>query len=39
MELAQMPVLERIERLEVKREALHEEFNVLARLALEGGAP
>lgn len=39
MELAQMPVLEKIERLEVKREALHEEFNVLTRLALEGGSP
>ena len=39
MELAQMPVLERIERLEVKREALQEEFNVLTRLALEGGSP
>ncbi|MGD9612833.1 MAG: hypothetical protein AB7V22_08000 [Kiritimatiellia bacterium] len=39
MELAQLPVLERIERLEVQREALHEEFNVVTRLALEGGAP
>jgi len=39
MGLAQMPELERIEKLEVKREALQEEFGVLARLALEGGAP
>ena len=39
MELAQLPVLERIERLEVKRETLQEEFDVLTRLALEGGSP
>lgn len=39
MALAQLPVLERIERIEVKRTALHEEFLVLARLALEGGTP
>ena len=39
MELAQMPELERIERLEVKRETLQEEFDVLTRLALEGGSP
>ncbi len=39
MGLAQMPVLERIERLEVKREALQEEYGVWTRLALEGGAP
>ena len=39
MELAQLPVLERIERLEVKRETLQEEFHVLTRLALEGGSP
>ena len=38
-ELAQLPVLERIDRLEIKREALQEEFSVLTRLALEGGAP
>ena len=35
MELVQMPVLEVIERLEVRRETLNEEFNVSARLALE----
>lgn len=39
MALARMPVLERIERIEVKRTALHEEILVLARLALEGGTP
>jgi|GEM_PF-4324218 hypothetical protein len=33
--LAQMPALERIERLEVRREALQEQFNVAVRLALE----
>lgn len=38
-ELARLPVLERIDRLEIKREALQEEFSVLTRLALEGGAP
>lgn len=35
MGLIQMPVLEEIERLEVRRETLSEEFNVSARLALE----
>ena len=35
MELVQMPVLEEIERLEVRRETLNEEFNISARLALE----
>ena len=33
--LAQMPVLERIDKLEVRREALHEQFTIWARLALE----
>lgn len=35
MELARMPSLERIQRLEVRREALEEQFAILARLALE----
>ena len=33
--LAQMPVLERIDKLEVRRETLHEQFTIWARLALE----
>lgn len=33
--LAQMPALERIEKLEIHREALQEQFNVAVRLALE----
>ena len=33
--LAQMPALERIEKLEIRREALQEQFNVAVRLALE----
>ena len=33
--LAQMPVLERITKLEIRRETLHEQFNILAQLALE----
>lgn len=33
--LAQMPVLERVAKLEIRRETLHEQFNVLAQLALE----
>lgn len=33
--LAQMPALERIDKLEIRREALQEQFNVVARMALE----
>ncbi len=33
--LAQMPALERIAKLEVRRETLHEQFNILTQLALE----
>ncbi len=33
--LAQMPVMERIDKLEVRREAMNEQFNILAQLALE----
>lgn len=33
--LAQMPALERIDKLEVRRETLQEQFNVAVRLALE----
>ena len=33
--LAQLPALERFEKLEIRREALQEQFNVAVRLALE----
>ena len=33
--LVQMPPLERIEKLEIRREALQEQFDVAVRLALE----
>ncbi len=33
--LTQMPMLERIETVEVRRETLHEEFTILTQLALE----
>ena len=33
--LAQMPTLERIDALEIRREALHEQFTIVAQLALE----
>ena len=33
--LAQMPTLERIVALEIRREALHEQFTIVAQLALE----
>ena len=39
MGLAQMPVLERIDKLVVRRETLLEEFEIRTRLALEGGSP
>ena len=39
MALARLPVLERLDRIEVGRTALHEEIQVLARLALEGETP
>lgn len=35
LELARMPALKRIERLEVRREALQEQFKVAVRLGLE----
>ncbi len=38
-ELVRMPEMERLDKLEIRRESLNEEYGIWARLALEEGTP
>ena len=39
LELVRMPEMERLDKLEIRRESLNEEYGIWARLALEEGGP